>query len=328
MASHPSFLGLALETKKRIYVYVLFRPCEVDRMGNSPGQLKTVKDWLHDVDTALLSVNKQTYAEVVPLAFECNTFTWPGELVTEYRPFLQSLVHRIRRIFVTHYALSKISHGFKAGKKLGNIKQYFPQRLTHVIVNAYTYRFTDMADMILRDIIRVEKWVALLLDLQRLKRVQIRFLQHGQLHDELDMALEGKFPGCIMSKSEAGPEFDYRSQPGFQEDYSDDFNIFSSGSDDQSDLDLAARVGLEKEHIEASILMKLLRRNDSEWETCSEGDAGTDGKGKHDAHNGAQTGGVGTESAEVDYAETDNVEANNAESKDGEIEGAETGEGG
>lgn len=75
MASHPSFLGLAVETRKRIYAYVFFRPCEVHRMGNFPGELRSVKDWLHDVDTALLAVSKQMYAETVSIVFSCNTFT-------------------------------------------------------------------------------------------------------------------------------------------------------------------------------------------------------------------------------------------------------------
>ena len=346
MASHPSFLGLAVETRKRIYAYVFFRPCEVDRMGNSPGTLKTVKDWLHDVDTAVLGVSKQVHAEAVSVAFDCNTFTWPAKPVTQYRPFLLSLVHRIKRIFITHYALSQIRYHLKSGNELELIQQHFPERLTHVIVNAYSYRFTDMADMILEDVVRMGKWVALLLDLQRLKPIRIRFLQHGQLHDELDIALDGKFPRCIMSKLEAGPEFDYRSQPGFEEDYSDEFDNFSSDSEECSALDLEGYLSsvlgdfdkkalknlLEHGHpafdmeghllllaeYDKATLRLLLKADDSGWETCSEGDIGTDSEGTDDAGKDAtEPDEADPDSAEIDHGDTDDAGSDGAETDDG-----------
>lgn len=226
--SPRSFLDLPLEIRLGIYGYVFFRPCEIDRMGNTPQEFRNIKDALYDVDTAILGANKQVYHEAIPVAFQVNTFNWPTKPIADYPPFFRSLLHGIKHVFLTWDGLSQIRGRSTPNKTIEVIERAFPKHMTHLIVSAYAYRFTDMQDAIMKDILADEAWFTMLAELEERKGVHIRFLQHGPCYDELDSLLQERFPGCIMSKFEAGPEFNYRTQPRFQEDYGD----YSFGSSD------------------------------------------------------------------------------------------------
>ena len=235
--SLPSFLDLPLEIRLRIYGYVFFRPCEIDRIGNPPQEFRNIKDALYDVDTAILGVNKQVYHEAIPVAFQVNTFNWPTKPIADYLPFFRSILHGTKRVFLTWHGLGQIRGCSSPDKTMEVIERAFPKHMTDLIVSAYAYRFTDIQDAIMEDILADEPWFGMLAELKEHKGVCIRFLQHGPCYDELDSLLQERFPGCIMSKFEAGPEFNYRTQPGFQEYYGEYQFDSSDGEHDPEDID-------------------------------------------------------------------------------------------
>lgn len=158
------------------------------------------------------------------------------------------------------------------------------------------------------------------------------------MHDALDVALEGRFPQCTLSESQAGQEFDYYSQLGFQEDYSDEFDYFCSDNDDSFAFDikdyLSSVLGgdidkgelknlLEHGHPDFDMgghllalveydkvsLKSFLKVDNSGWETCSEGDVAIDGGTTDDAGRDAtEPDEEDRNSAEIDDGDTDDVE--------------------